>query len=400
MRIAMLTNNYKPFVGGVPISIERLAEGLRNSGQEVYIFAPSYHHAEEEPYVIRYGSRRKKLNGELTIPKFAAIELDKKFAEMDFDVIHVHHPVVSGYIGCYLSKKYRIPVVFTHHTRYEQYLHYFKFFNNKCPRRLKLAAEKLVLGHNKIFTNQCDMILAPTPGIKTFLQDNGTVTDIEVLPTGLLTKDFTQYPKEVRDLKDKYGTDDKRLFCTVSRLEEEKNITFLIEAMKVFKDRNVVGFKFLIIGEGTQKSNLEARAVELGLQEEVVFVGSIPNEEINSYYNACDLFLFASKTETQGIVVLEAMAAGLPVVAVNATGVRDVVKDGVNGYMTEENVVDWVKKLECICTDNELYHNMGTAARKEAHKYNEADIAKAALKFYDTAILIKEMERSYEKKTI
>lgn len=406
MRIAMLTNNYKPFVGGVPISIERLAEGLRNIGQEVYIFAPSYENTEEEPFVIRYGARKKKLNGELTIPKFSAFEIEKKFEEMNFDLIHVHHPVISGYMGCYFGKKYKIPVIFTHHTRYDQYLHYFKFFKRMeyttglNKERVKSAAEKAVLFHNKIFTNQCNMIFAPTPGIKTFLQEKGTLTEIEVVPTGLESKDYTYDDIHVKALRAKYSPGGQRLFCTVSRLEKEKNISFLIEALKVYKDRNGGEFRFLIIGEGTQKDNLRARVEELGLNDQVVFLGSIPNREITSYYNACDLFLFASTTETQGIVVLEAMAAELPVIAVNATGVRDVVINGVNGYMTEEDIYEWVDKLEVVSGNRPVYEAMKAEAKAQALKYNAADIAKTALKYYQNAVTLKEMERSYEKKTI
>lgn len=390
MRIAMLTNNYKPFVGGVPISIERLAQGLRSIGQEVYIFAPKYENDVEEPFVIRYGSRRKKLNGELTIPKMAVSKIEEIFEEMNFDVIHVHHPVISGYVGCYLGWKYKIPVIFTHHTRYEEYLHYLGNFNSK----------KLVLFHNRLFTNCCSMVFAPTPSIRTFLKDNGTTSEIEVLPTGLVAKDYVYNDCEVKELRKKYSPEGQRLFCTVSRLEMEKNITFLIDALKVLKERNNDSFKFLIIGEGTQRNNLQERVTALGLEEEVVFLGNVPNEKLTSYYNACDMFLFASTTETQGIVVLEAMAAGLPVIAVNATGVRDVVVNGVNGYMTEEDIYQWADRLEVMCKQKNIYEAMKLKAKEQAIKYREADIAKLALRYYQNAITSKEMVRSYEKKTI
>lgn len=390
MRIAMLTNNYKPFVGGVPISIERLAQGLRSIGQEVYIFAPKYENDVEEPFVIRYGSRRKKLNGELTIPKMAVSKIEEIFEEMNFDVIHVHHPVISGYVGCYLGWKYKIPVIFTHHTRYEEYLHYLGNFNSK----------KLVLFHNRLFTNCCSMVFAPTPSIKTFLKDNGTTSEIEVLPTGLVAKDYVYNDCEVKELRKKYSPEGQRLFCTVSRLEKEKNITFLIDALKVLKERNNDSFKFLIIGEGTQRNNLQERVTALGLEEEVVFLGNVPNEKLTSYYNACDMFLFASTTETQGIVVLEAMAAGLPVIAVNATGVRDVVVNGVNGYMTEEDIYQWADRLEVMCKQKNIYEAMKLKAKEQAIKYREVDIAKLALRYYQNAITSKEMVRSYEKKTI
>ncbi|HPU64127.1 MAG TPA: glycosyltransferase, partial [Mobilitalea sp.] len=151
MRIAMLTNNYKPFVGGVPISIERLAQGLRNLGHEVYIFAPSYEGQEEEPYVIRYKSRKKKLKGEFVIPDIWDKTIEEKFAVIPFDIIHVHHPMLMGYIAQYLHKKYDIPIVFTYHTRYEQYLHYLKpydymqnFYMRNSKNKLRAIPHKIL----------------------------------------------------------------------------------------------------------------------------------------------------------------------------------------------------------------------------------------------------------------
>ena len=277
-----------------------------------------------------------------------------KFKLMNFDLIHVHHPVISGYMGCYLGEKYNIPVVFTHHTRYEQYLHHFKIFQSQyiseqdCNsetiyrkrERVKAAAEKFVIYHNKVFTNHCDLVLAPTPGIKDFLRENGTIKEIQVLPTGLAAKDYTFCESEVQKIKKKYGERGKRLFCTVSRLEQEKNINFLLEAMKIYKDRNGGDFRLLIIGEGSQKSNLMRKTMELGIKDQVVFTGCVPNDKITAYYNACELFLFASTTETQGIVLLEAMAAGLPVIAVGGSGVKDVVLQGRNGYLTKEDIYE------------------------------------------------------------
>src|SRR5690554_3872724 len=200
MRIAMLTNNYKPFVGGVPISIERLAEGLRYLGHEVYIFAPSYENQREEPYVIRYRSRKKRLKGEFIVPDmFDGIILDK-FEEIPFDLIHVHHPMLMGYVAHYLSRKHEIPVVFTYHTRYEQYLHYLKPYHQLQEHAHKTkflpvrkledfildSCENILLStHNRIFMNQCDLVFAPSQSMKKYLENLGVLTDIEVLPTGI-----------------------------------------------------------------------------------------------------------------------------------------------------------------------------------------------------------------------
>ena len=128
MRIAMLTNNYKPFVGGVPISIERLSKSLRSLGHEVYIFAPTYDNQCDEEFVIRYKSLKGKISGGVVLPNIFDIEIEKKFKALKFDVIHVHHPMLLGNIAQYLGRKYNIPVIYTYHTRYEEYLHFLKPF--------------------------------------------------------------------------------------------------------------------------------------------------------------------------------------------------------------------------------------------------------------------------------
>lgn len=135
MKIAMLTNNYKPFIGGVPISIERLAEGLRNLGHQVTVFAPEGAGCKEEPGVVRYRVLYEQRDKGLVIGNFIDKRIEKEFRDGQFDVIHVHHPVVIGFTAVYLSKKYGIPLAYTYHTRYEEYLHYFKLYERMTAGR-------------------------------------------------------------------------------------------------------------------------------------------------------------------------------------------------------------------------------------------------------------------------
>jgi glycosyltransferase involved in cell wall biosynthesis len=402
MRIAMLTNNYKPYVGGVPISIERLAGGLRSLGHEVYIFAPSYEGEAEEPFVIRYHSRKKKLRGEYVVPDIFDPKIEEVFTTISFDLIHVHHPMLMGYTAQYLSKKYHLPIVFTYHTRYEQYLHYIlpvekwnsagrkernSTFRSLEKKLLFNGGGKLVTIHNRIFTNQCDLVFAPTPSIKEYLLEHGTNTAVEVIPTGLSGKEFEFNKSRVKEIRRKFLGPKKCLFCTVSRLEKEKNIDFLLEGLKELKENWGDCFRLLILGEGTQKEELIARTAELGLKDNVTFCGLIPHEELTNYYHASDLFLFASQSETQGIVLLEAMAAGLPVIAIKASGVTDVVKDGKNGYMTEKDSKEWEKKLELVITKKHLYEQMKQEAIKVAKQYLAVQVARNVEKYYQSVLI-------------
>ncbi len=402
MIIAMLTNNYKPFVGGVPISIERLTNGLRSLGHEVYIFAPSYEGEVEEPYVIRYHSRKKKLKGEYVIPDIFDPRIEEVFSSIPFDVIHVHHPMLMGYTAQYFSRKYHIPVVFTYHTRYEQYLHYILpyakwknqtgktghgTFRSLEKKILYNGSEKLVMIHNRIFTNQCDLVFAPTPSIKEYLEEHGTNTEVEVIPTGLSGKEFEFNKGKVKEIRKKYLTGKKYLFCTVSRLEKEKNIEFILDGLKLLKEKRGDCFRILVIGDGSLKGELNTRVTELGLTDNVIFCGLIPHEELPDYYHACDLFLFASQSETQGIVLLEAMAAGLPVISVRGSGVSDVVNDGRNGFMTDMDINSWEEKIEQVLNKKYLWEDMKKEAVKVAKQYLAVQVAKNVEQYYRNVLV-------------
>lgn len=397
MKIAMMTNNYKPFVGGVPVSIERLAEGLRALGNQVTVFAPTYPGQEEEDGVLRYRSMKKRLSGDVVLPNFLDKNIAKAFQQESFDLIHVHHPMMIGYTALYLGRKHNIPVVFTYHTRYEQYLHYLKPFqrleessaaqSNLFLRDfervlLQYSKEDLLPAHNRLFTNHCSTVFAPTPTMKDYLRAQGTLSRIEVLPTGLAPEEYQACPEEAARLRRTYGGGKTHLFCTVSRLEKEKNLDFML--LGLFQYKQVYGgdFRLLVIGDGTQRQDLEDMANTLGLQDNVTFVGRVPHEKLKAYYQACDLFLFTSKSETQGIVLLEGMAAALPVVALEATGVCDVVVNGENGYMCPEDTRFWAGHIQKALADPASYERMRAAALSTALSYTVEAVAEKAQDCY------------------
>lgn len=401
MRIAMMTNNYLPFVGGVPISIERLANGLRELGNEVFIFAPSYEGQTEEDGVIRIRSMEKKLDGNCVIPDIFDPELERQFRSLDIDMIHVHHPMVMGYAGLYLGKRYGVPVAFTYHTRYEHYLHNIPAFNrleqHAARQWLPLAGklereavawtkERLVPAHMKTFANLCDIVFAPTPAMESYLRESGVIAPVEVLPTGLKCKDFESDGSEAA-LRNSLIGDKKYLFCTVSRLTKEKNLYFLLDGLCALKKRLGDTFRLLIIGGGPLEQQLKDRVKALGLENNVTFAGTVNNDGIGRYYRACDLFLFASKSETQGIVLLEAMAARLPVVAVDASGVCDIVKDGCNGFKTAEDTAAWSDKI-CACLENDtIRERLQRGAYETALRYRADTIAARVERSYESAVI-------------
>lgn len=371
MKIAMMTNNYKPYVAGVPISVERLTEGLRRRGHQVVVFAPSYDDQEEEADVVRYRSLLRGVACGFSVPDSLDPQIERSFRDGNFDVIHVHHPMLIGRTARYLSRKYQIPLVFTYHTRYEQYLHYIGMSG--------LAG--LLPYYIRSCTKQCDLVIAPTQKIKEHLEEIQIAPPIRVLPTGL-TRD-AYFPDEARSREIREGLLKGRryLFLTVARLAKEKNLDFLLNSLQIFKEKNGADFRFAMVGEGPCRKRLEQKAEVLGLKDEICFVGKVQNEEIKNYCHASDLFLFASESETQGIVLLEAMAAGTPVLALQATGTEDIVQNGMNGYMTQMSERAFTEKLMDILEKKEIdYLSQGAFAT--AGSYESSRIALKAEEAY------------------
>ena len=400
MKIAMMTNNYKPFVGGVPISVERLKNGLEELGHEVVVFAPAYGKEAPEPDECRYSTLAERIFGGIVLPNPFDRKIEETFRKGDFDVIHVHHPVLIGRTAVYLSQKYHVPLVYTYHTRYEQYLSYLGVIRkleestdrhdirgrlSRCLLRfIQEGVTKRYLGN---FFRHCDLIFTPTKGMERYFQSQYRRLRIptRVLPTGLERELFASRAEEAADIRKQVSAENIPLFVTVARMAHEKNIEFLLRAIARFRERFGQPFRVLMIGEGPEKESYMELAGKLELEEAVIFLGRVDNRDIPAYMQAADAFLFASKTETQGIVILEAFAGRSPVIAVRASGVEDLVMDGRNGYLTEENEEIFADAmLTFLQQSGDRRQAMEESALACAYEYRETEIACTALDSYGT----------------
>ena len=417
MKIAMLTNNYRPFVEGVPISVERQAQELVKLGHQVTVFAPMYEsddpdQAEEfrermmaedrksPERVIRYQSQKKKMDNGMVYPGIWPAEIFDVFERERFDCIHVHHPMFVGPWALLLGRKYKIPVVYTYHTRYEDYLHYIPCFritqrSTAVKRKaVEWIQKKVIPAYMGWFCNRCDLVLAPSAGMQQMIRGYGVDTPAAILPTGLDGEFFTKDAGKSQEIRAEYGQGKKHLLVTVSRLEKEKNYGFLLRGIAEIEKLLGDDFHVLIIGDGSQKSELKVRASILGIQDKVTFAGNVPNSQVKHYLGASDLFLFASRSETQGIVLAEALAAGTPVVAVHAVGADDIIEDGVNGFLTEEREEAWAAKaVEALCEEN--LGKMRSAALISAENYRASRLAIHEEMLYNQCGLRKG-DRAYE----
>lgn len=331
MNLAFFTNNYRPFVGGVPIAIENMAKALRRRGHHVHIFAPDYGksvHGETD--VFRTWSIKNFNDSSFVFPVPLALDTYLTFNDVRADVVHVHHPFLLGMTGLHAARAEKLPVVFTYHTQYEQYAHYLPWDSS--------MVKELAVGVATRFANSCDGVIAPSSDIARQLEERGVDVPVRVIPTGVDLRRFRSGDRSW--LRSHLNLPEgQQVMLFVSRLAKEKNVGHLVESFARVAERKG-DVHLVLVGQGDEVDNLKKMARAHDLEKRVHFTGTLSGTDLISAYKSADLFVFASTTETQGMVVLEAMAGGCPVVAVDASGVRDVVVNGENGYLVPVNEPD------------------------------------------------------------
>lgn len=386
LNIAMFTNNYFPFIGGVPISIARLAKGLKRQGHNVVIFVPKYPLISiEEANVIRCNLliyyKTKPFN--FAIVNIFSSQIEKTFSTQSFHIIHVHHPFWMGKKGLELGRKYGLPVVLTYHTRLEKYAHNLPLFKQTFEN---LASHKLI----KIFSQKCDGIIAPTNSASEYLSNIGISRDKTVLPTGV---DFDFYDNMdltlVKFITEKYKLENEVILCCVSRLTQEKNIYFLLDGIKRIKDNCKVNFKCLIIGDGPESENILKTIEAQGLKDTIILLGTMSPYDVCKYYMASDIFIFSSQSETQGMVILEAMAGKCAVVAIRSSGIDDIIKNEYNGFKTKANVNLWSDKVIYLMENPKILQEMCQNAYYFSKNFSLDVMAENTVEVYRKAIIHK-----------
>ena len=391
LKIAMFTNNYFPIIGGVPISIQRLAKALRKKGHEVKIFAPEYkEETDNEENIIRCNSLYHYEEAGLAFPvtNIFSPQIKKDFEKEDFDLVHSHHPFWLGNKGRKLADEFNLPTAFTYHTRLEKYSHYVpnilfmrKFFANRLSHFLI-----------RNFANKTDAVFAPTESTKEYLRNVGVSRYIKEMPTGIDFDYYEQDEEEIAELRKELIGDADRLLISVSRLSQEKNLYFLLDGIKRLKEKTDINFKLIIIGRGSEKENIEEFINKNQLQKNIELIGAVDFREMAKYYLAAELFVFASTTETQGMVLLEAMAGYNPVVAVKSSGIDDVIDNGYNGFKTEEDVEEWSDRIEQLLKDKEHFSELKENARSMAEKYSIENMAEDAEEIYYKILQLKKYQ--------
>ncbi len=361
MRIGIFTDTFTPQINGVTSILEELDRVLTHQGHQVYIFAPAYSRAQrkDDGRVFRFPALTAYFHKDSRI----VIPYDRRAFSVfpKLDVVYSHTPVSMGLLAIRVARKYGLPHVHTYHTLFTEYLHYLP----RLIRPTRRMAERM----SAAFCNRCDAITTPSQAMKEELLRYGVHKPIHVLPFGV---DIEPFERPIRvDARSVLGlAPDECFLLYAGRLGTEKNLHFLLRAFRRLLDRwpGPHPLRLVLAGGGPHQPIFEQYAQELQLGDRVLFTGFIPREDLVDYYRAADLFVFASKTETQGLVLMEAMAAGLPAVAVRAMGVTDVVFDGETGVLVPEDEQSFVQAVLELLQDPQRRKRLGENARARARQ--------------------------------
>jgi 1,2-diacylglycerol 3-alpha-glucosyltransferase len=295
-----------------------------------------------------------------------------KLSTVDLDIIHGHSGGPISLLGWQLAKIRDIPFVETYHTMWRDYTHYFPF-----PHMLALWVAKRV---SNVFGNECDALIAPSEKVRKVLLSYGIKKPIHVIPSGIALELFTAQKKGF--LKEKLKiSQDKKIALFVGRLDKEKSIDFLLEsfAKLIINKSDAI---LVLVGDGTEKERLQKKVQRLGIEKAVYFAGTFLYGEMPKIYSDADIFVFASRSETQGLVIVEALACGLPVLVVKDEVFTDVIKNGVNGFMVERDVTIFGRKLLQILEDEKLLNSLAKNAGDSVTQFSVQSSAKALEQVY------------------
>lgn len=381
MHIAFFTNFYHPVVNGVVRSVASFRDVLMKQGHNVFIFAQSDDtYQDTEPFIFRYPSLPLPLPGDISAVIPVSPFVEQLLPALKLDVIHTHHPVLLGQTAARKAAELGLPLVFTFHTQYWEYTHYIPFPQETIQEFLKNAVHRWL----REFMLKCQHIIIPSESIKEILiRDYGLEERYTVIPTGT---DLEPYRcAEWQTLRKEKGWQDETVLISVGRLAPEKNWDTLLRAFaKVSLQQS--GLRLVLIGDGPAKATLQTLASELGIAERVTFTGALPFEDVPCHLKAADMFVFASITETQGLVTIEAMAAGLPIVAVDGSGTRDIVEHGKQGFLVENDVDLLAKGIKKLLANPQRMKRFSNSALKKAKTFDVNELGKQVISVYEQAI--------------
>lgn len=375
MKIVLISNTYAPHVGGVARSVVAFQEEYRRAGHEVLVVAPAFPGMEQaEEGVVRIPALQNFNASDFSVALPLPSGLMTTLEEFQPDVIHSQHPFLLGMTALRAARMLQRPLVFTHHTLYEEYTHYVPA---DSP-----ALKSFVIELATCYANLTDLVVAPSESIRDLLYERGVETPVDVIPTGVYVERFAN--GDGAAVRETHGISPQAFVVGhMGRLAWEKNVAFLADSVIAFLKESDDRY-FLLVGGGDAEDSIAERFREAGLDRRLKRCGVLEGQPLADAMNAMNLFAFASKSETQGMVLTEAMASGLPVVGLAASGVREVVRDRHNGrLLQEESTEAFSDALRWVCElEDEAYGQLVSGARETAEDFSMGRSAEKALAAY------------------
>ena len=394
MRILMMSDVYFPRVNGVSTSIMTYRTDLIDLGHSCTLVVPRYPfppEVDDDAAIARIPSWRLPFDPEDRVLKWMKLrEWSAAVARDDFDIVHVQTPFTAHYAGLSVARRLGIPIIETYHTYFEHYLHHYL---PMAPQQLTAtAARKLTISQ----CHQVDSVIAPSPQMAAALSAYGVSTPLEILPTGLPASAF--HPGDGARFRAAFGIPPLRpVALFVGRVAHEKNIDFLLRMLPHLRSR-VPDVLLVIAGEGPAQKHIKQRVRSLGLESSVQFVGYMDRANtLRDCYSAADVFVFASRTETQGLVLLEALAQGTPVVSTSIMGTADVLKDVKGGIIAPEEPDAFAETAASVLIDKSLRGSLSALARLDAQRWASLAMAKRLVEIYE-ALIAKAATKSGESR--
>ena len=387
MRIGIFTDTYPPFINGVSTSISMLEKGLTSLGHEVYIVTVnpdnmSYKYENDDRIIripgIPVGIYDYRLTG------IYPIKAINKIKSWNLDIIHSHTEFGIGTFARIIARQLNIPLVHTYHTMYEDYVHYIThgYFDK--------SSKKIVEYLTKFYCDKTtrELIVPSRKTYDLFKEKYKVEKNIHIIPTGIDTDRFhieNSEKKELEELRSDLNIGKKDIILMfVGRLAEEKNVKFLLDAhLKLIKKNPRL--KLMIVGSGPDYENFIKYSEKIKILKNVIFTNAVPYEDIVKYYQIADIFVTASKSETQGLTVIEAMAANLPVICADDESFNCFIKNGINGYLFDTEA-EYIKYVQELSNNSEKLKSIGASARITSELYSINVFANNILEVYKTAI--------------
>ena len=382
MNICMFSNTYLPHVGGVARSVHFFAEDLRAQGHDVLIIAPTFSENEEastEQGILRVPAIQNFNGSDFSVRIPIPFFIDQEIDAFEPDIVHSHHPFLLGDAAVRAALRRNLPLVFTHHTLYEEYTHYVSPDST--------IMKQLAINLSTEYANLCTRIVAPSESIARLIKERGVETPVEVIPTGVDTDSFAKGNGTL--FRESHNIpQDAFVIGHLGRLAPEKNLEYLCEAVILALKEDSMKCRFLVVGSGPSEPVISQMFEEAGHRDALIMAGKKSGDDLVNAYAAMNLFVFSSKSETQGMVLAEAMAASLPVVALDASGVREIVVDQRNGRLLPEDTPPQIfaEEIKVMQGNHRKLEEQSREACRTAEQFSRKKSAEKLARLYQSLL--------------